>query len=410
MLIILFVILLILISSFFSSSETAMMALNKYKLKNLAKKGSKSAKRSLKLLSRPDRLLGMILIGNTFANIIASAILASYAETHFQHAGLVICTIILTFSILLFGEIIPKTLSAIFPSKIALAVSFPLYILLRISLPLVILLNVIANGVLKLVGVSLESKHTDSLNKDEIHTVIKDSRDLLSKSHNNMLLGVLELEKIPVKNVMIPQHRLAYVDLKKDTECIIESIVNSKHNTLIACEHGLDNILGFIEIKDILSFLNKPNIKAADIYNIIKPAYFIPDTVSLQKQLSNFQAVGKRFSVIVNEYGDVEGAVTAEDIIEEIVGEFSDRMYTQNKIVPLNKNTYLLPGDITLRELARHINIEIPNSNAKTLSGFLLNSLETIPSGSCCIKIHNYIYEITSITENTIDHIHLTIS
>lgn len=406
------VISLILVSAIFSSSETAMMALNRYKLKHLAKKNHPSAKRSLRLLERPDRLLGMILVGNTFANIIASAVLTSYAETHLGHFGIIIATISLTMAILIFGEVIPKTFAAIFPQRIAFPLSRLLSLLLKLFYPLVWLLNLIANSLLRLLGINVNNgTQGESLSKEEIHTVVHDSKSKLGHRNKNMLIGVLELENITVKDVMIPHHKISYIDLNDNIDNIYKHITTSRHSILMVCEGNINNVIGTLKTKRILSYL--PSVEYPSIEQLrtlIQPAYFIPESVSLQKQLINFQRNGSRFAVTVDEYGDVQGIVTVEDIIEEIVGEFADTMNIEQVIQRVTPHQFKIKGEATLREMNRHLGTHLPTSGAKTLSGFLLEQIETLPNGAFCMKIEDYVFEVIQVENNKIGLVNLTIT
>ncbi|MFZ9034615.1 MAG: HlyC/CorC family transporter [Francisellaceae bacterium] len=398
-------IILILLSAFFSGSETAMMSLNKYKLRHLAKHKNKAARRSLDLIRRPDRLLGMILIGNTFANIIASAILTSYAESHFGQIGIIVATFALTITILLFAEIMPKTIAAIFPERVAFPASLMLKILLRAFYPLVWILNIIANGILRIFNIKIAlHESSEALSKDEIHSVVHESKAKLGHRAKNMLIGVLELDRIKVAEVMIPHHRVEYVDLNHTPQQIITKIVEAKHTILIACYGDIENIAGVIHSKKALKFIEKNILPSPEeIHAIVSEPYFIPENISLRTQLVNFQQQGKRFAVVVNEYGEIEGIITVEDIIEEIVGEFSDSYNLNKHIKPLSETTHIATGDTTIRELNRHIHLHLPTEEAKTLSGFIMEQLEDIPIGACCIKVDTYIIEVTKVDNNTIE-------
>ena len=395
---------LILCSAFFSSSETAMMSLNRYKLRHLAKQKNKSAKRSLKLLQRPDRLLGMILVGNTFANIIASAILTTYAETHFGKGGLIIATIVLTLVILLFAEIIPKTLAALFPQHIAFPASPLLYTLLIVFYPLVWLLNSIASASFRIFGLKLSSNEAgEPLNSEEIHSVVHDSKSKLGNKNKNMLLGVLELNSIKVEDVMIPHHRVEHLNLSLNVNEIIEQIIHAKHSILIACYDNIDNIAGIILTKEALKFIASDKIPTyEDILALLKTPYYIPNNISIKTQLINFQRKGMRFATVVNEYGEIEGIITVEDIMEEIVGEFSDTYNMQHHIKQSSENCHVTTGDTTIREINRHLHLQLPTDGAKTISGFIIDKLKDIPIGQCCIKVDSYIIQVRKVQNNVI--------
>jgi Mg2+/Co2+ transporter CorB len=393
---------LLLLSSFFSGSETGMMSLNRYKLRNAAKR-NRNARRSQSLLKRPDRLLGVILIGNTFANILASSMVAIYAESRFGQAGVFIATIILTFIVLIFAEIIPKTIAALYPEKVAFSASMPLKALLLVFYPIVWLLNIIANSILLFLGIKVSSqKDLDPLSKEEIHSVVHESSSSLTHKHKNMLLGVLELESIKISDVMIPRHKIEAIDIS-NVDAFIDNVINSSHSRLLIYHKELDNLLGILHIKKAIPLIN--NSKAAtieDIKNILIEPYYVPDSVTLQTQLLKFQQKGCRFSVAVDEYGSVVGVISLEDIVEEIVGEFSDTFELEKLTKKSKDGSYLVLGSITMRELKRHTRFDFDNRNSKTLSGLIIDYLEEIPDGQCSFKINGYIIEVVSIQSNMI--------
>ncbi|MWX31424.1 HlyC/CorC family transporter [Francisella tularensis] len=411
--VVIIIFILICISAFFSSSETAMMALNKYKLKHLAKKNHRAAKRSLSLVRNPERLLVTILIGNTFANIFAGTVISSYSEDHFGDLGLLIATIVVTILVLVFGEIIPKSFAAIYPQRLAFPFSLPLKIIMLILYPAVIFLSMVSKVTLKLFGVKIEAVNNESLDKEEIQTVVNESNAKLGAKNKNMLLGVLELDKVLVQEVMTHFNKIEYIDLSNSIDKILARIAKMRSLNIILCENGVNNIIGVIRLKEITNLLissKKGQISKAALRKIAQEAYFIPETVSLQTQLINFQQKSKRFAIVVDEYGDVCGTVTIEDIMEEIVGEFSDRFDVNNNIRKLEDNSYLIGGSATLREINRHIGIEFESEDAKTLSGLIIEEIENLPSGPCCIKYNNILLEITNIRDNKIVSIKLTIT
>ncbi|QEO56745.1 HlyC/CorC family transporter [Francisella marina] len=399
------------ISAFFSSSETAMMALNKYKLKHLAKKNHRAAKRSLSLVRNPERLLVAILIGNTFANIFAGTVISSYSEDHFGDIGLLIATIVVTVLVLVFGEIIPKSFAAVYPQRLAFPFSLPLKIIMVLLYPAVVFLSMVSKLTLKLFGIKIEPVNNESLDKEEIQTVVNESNAKLGVKNKNMLIGVLELDKVLVQEVMTHFNKIEYIDLSNSIDKILARIAKMKSLNIILCENGVNNVIGVIKLKEITNLListKRSQITKASLRKIAHQAYFIPETVSLQTQLVNFQYKSKRFAIVVDEYGDVCGTVTIEDIMEEIVGEFSDRFDMNNNIRKLEENSYLIGGSATLREINRHIGIEFESEDAKTLSGLIIEEIENLPQGPCCIKYNNILLEITNIRDNKIVSIKLT--
>lgn len=404
---------LISISAFFSSSETAMMALNKYKLKHLAKKNHRAAKRSLSLVRNPERLLVAILIGNTFANIFAGTVISSYSEDHFGDIGLLIATIVVTILVLVFGEIIPKSFAAVYPQRLAFPFSLPLKVIMILLYPAVVFLSMISKITLKLFGIKIEPVNNESLDKEEIQTVVNESNAKLGAKNKNMLIGVLELDKVLVQEVMTHFNKIEYIDLSNSIDKILARIAKMRSLNIILCENGVNNVIGVIKLKEITNLListKRSQITKASLRKIAHEAYFIPETVSLKTQLVNFQYKSKRFAIAVDEYGDICGTVTIEDIMEEIVGEFSDRFDMNNNIRKLDENSYLIGGSATLREINRHIGIEFESEDAKTLSGLIIEEIENLPQGPCCIKYNNILLEITNIRDNKIVSIKLTTS
>ncbi|MBY7734970.1 HlyC/CorC family transporter [Francisella philomiragia] len=402
---------LISISAFFSSSETAMMALNKYKLKHLAKKNHRAAKRSLSLVRNPERLLVAILIGNTFANIFAGTVISSYSEDHFGDIGLLIATIVVTILVLVFGEIIPKSFAAVYPQRLAFPFSLPLKVIMILLYPAVVFLSMVSKITLKIFGIKIEPVNNESLDKEEIQTVVNESNAKLGAKNKNMLIGVLELDKVLVQEVMTHFNKIEYIDLSNSVDKILARIAKMRSLNIILCENGVNNVIGVIKLKEITNLListKRSQITKASLRKIAHEAYFIPETVSLQTQLVNFQYKSKRFAIVVDEYGDVCGTVTIEDIMEEIVGEFSDRFDMNNNIRKLDENSYLIGGGATLREINRHIGIEFESEDAKTLSGLIIEEIENLPQGPCCIKYNNILLEITNIRDNKIVSIKLT--
>ncbi|AXA34130.1 HlyC/CorC family transporter [Francisella adeliensis] len=396
-------------SAFFSSSETAMMALNKYKLKHLAKNNDKAAKRSLSLVSKPEKLLITILIGNTFANIFAGTVISSYSEDHFGDVGLLISTIVVTMLVLIFGEIIPKSFAAVYPQRLAFPFSLPLKFIMLVLYPVTIILNTISTLTLKIFGIKIETVNNESLNKEEIHTVVHESNSKLGAKNKNMLLGVLELDKITVQEVMTHFNNIEYIDLSNSTDKILSRISKAKSINLVVCDSSINNVVGTVNIKQINNLLiSSKSITKGKLRRLVSQAYFIPETVSLQTQLINFQKKSKRFAIVVDEYGDVNGVITIEDIMEEIVGEFSDRFDIHNNIRKLDDTSYLVGGSATLREINRHIGIQFKSEDAKTLSGLIIEEIENLPSGNCCIRFDNTLLEILDIHENKIVSIKLS--
>jgi Mg2+/Co2+ transporter CorB len=351
------------------------------------------------------------LIGNTFANIFAGTIISSYSKDHFGDIGLLISTLVVTMLVLIFGEIIPKSFAAVYPQKLAFPFSLPLKFIMLIMYPVIVSLNFISKMVLRLFGIKIESVNNESLNKDEIHTVVHESNAKLGAKNKNMLLGVLELDKILVQDVMTHFNKIEYIDISQSVEKILNKIAKIKSVNILVCEDDINNVIGVIKLKEITNLLisSKSSINKAKLRKLTIEPYFIPETVSLQTQLIGFQKKSKRFAVVVDEYGDVSGVITIEDIMEEIVGEFSDRFDIHNNIRKLDDNNYIVGGSATLREINRHIGIQFESEDAKTLSGLIIEEIQDLPSGICSVKYQNILLEITELRDNKIITIKLSV-
>jgi Mg2+/Co2+ transporter CorB len=264
--------------------------------------------------------------------------------------------------------------------------------------------------VLRLFGIKIEYVNNESLNKDEIHTVVHESNAKLGSKNKNMLLGVLELDKILVQDVMTHFNKIEYIDISQSVEKILNKIAKIKSVNILICEDDINNVIGVIKLKEITNLLisSKSSINKAKLRKLTIEPYFIPETVSLQTQLIGFQKKSKRFAVVVDEYGDVSGVITIEDIMEEIVGEFSDRFDIHNNIGKLDDNNYIVGGSATLREINRHIGIQFESEDAKTLSGLIIEEIQDLPSGICSVKYQNILLEITELRDNKIITIKLS--
>lgn len=400
---IILLILLILLSAFFSSSETGMMSLNRYKLRHQARHNNKAAKRSQDLLKRPDRLLGVILLGNTFANIFASALATILATAVWGEIGALIATVVLTLVILLFSEILPKTFAVLYPEKIAYPASRPLQFLLKILYPIIWFLNTIANYLLKLCGIKIGSKSAEALTKEELRTVVTEASQKITQRHKHMLLGVLDLEQATVADVLIPKQRIHGIDINASWDDVMDTIINSPYSKMPVYRDNLDNIIGILQLRQALKLIREPAASIHTLERMVHRAYFIPETTTLQQQLIHFQKNGEHFALVVDEYGDIQGMVTLEDIIEEIVGAFvSDQPANKQTILPQTDGSYIVPGSMTIRDLNRALGLEIPTSGAKTLSGLITDYLQAIPTAKTGTLIHGYPIEIMQVEDNAV--------
>jgi len=394
---------LLLCSAFFSSSETGMLSLNRYRLRHQAKEGHRGAKRAIDLLSRPDRLLGTILVGNNFVNILASSIATVLAMQLWGEAGIAIATIGLTILLLIFGEITPKTLAALRPEAIAYPVSLPLSLLQKVLYPLVAMLGWISNGMLRLIGVDPSKKGTDSLSTEELRSVVRESGSDLPMNRQSMLLGILDLERVTVDDIMIPRNEVAGIDLEDDLEVIVGQLRTTPHTRLPVFHKDINQIEGIVHMRQIARLLSHDQLTKESLLQACNEPYFVPENTPLSTQLLNFQKQKRRIGIVVDEYGDVLGIVTLEDILEEIVGEFSNQDALRSPdIHPQDDGTLVIDGAAYLREINRALGWQLPCDGPKTLNGLITEALEQIPDSGICLQIGLYRLEILQATDNRV--------
>ncbi|WP_303901007.1 HlyC/CorC family transporter [Thiohalomonas denitrificans] len=386
---------LVILSAFFSGSETGLISLNRYRLRHMAKDGHPGALRASRLLKRPDRLIGLILLGNNFVNILASALATIVAIRLVGEAGPLVATAVLTVVILLFAEVTPKTLAALHPERIAFPASFILGPLLKVFYPLVWLINIIANGLLRLLGVSTRDVDSSHLSSEELRTVVNEAGTMIPRRHQKMLLNILDLEKATVEDIMIPRNEIAGIDLEDEWTDIVDQLTNSQHTRLPVYRGGIDNVVGIVHLRDLLALQQHSELDMERFMDRIREVYFIPEATRLNTQLLNFQKQRHRMGLVVDEYGDIQGLVTLDDILEEIVGEFTTGPGTTLKeIHPQEDGTYLVDGSANVRELNRIMNWSLPTEGAKTLNGMLIEYLETIPEPGTSVLLNGYPLEV----------------
>lgn len=394
---------LLLCSAFFSSSETGMLSLNRYRLRHQAREGHRGAKRAIELLSRPDRLLGTILVGNNFVNILASSIATVLAMQLWGEAGIAIATIGLTIVLLIFGEITPKTLAALRPEAIAYPVSLPLLILQKVLYPLVALLGWISSGLLRLLGVDPSNKGTDSLSTEELRSVVRESGSNLPMNRQSMLLGILDLERVTVDDIMIPRNEVTGIDLEDDLETIISQLRTTPHTRLPVFQKDINHIEGVVHMRQIARLLSHDQLTKDSLLDACNAPYFVPENTPLSTQLLNFQKQKRRIGIVVDEYGDVLGIVTLEDILEEIVGEFSNQDALRSPdIHPQDDGTLVIDGAAYLREINRALSWQLPCDGPKTLNGLITEALEEIPDSGICLQIGAYRLEVLQAADNRV--------
>ena len=403
---VLFIILgiLIFISAYFSSSETSLMSLNRYRLRHLEKQNHKGAKRVTKLLERPDRLIGLILIGNNLVNIAASAIATIIGLRLFGDLGVLIATIILTLVILIFAEVTPKTLAALYPEKIAFPSSIIINILLKLLFPLVISVNWITNGILMILGINAQQREQHNLSTEELRTVVNEAGALLPERDQNMLVGILDLEKACVEDIMIPRNELIGIDINNDWKKIQKQLTQSNHTKVLLYRDNIDDVVGYIHLKDALKLLSKNQFTKATLLRAVRELYFIPEGTSLNVQLLKFQSAKERLGLVVDEYGDIQGLITLEDILEEIIGDFTTTMTpTPSEEVKLQPDgSYLVDGSATVRDINKEMSWQFPTDGPKTLNGLIVEYLEDIPQEKLSVRIAGYPVEIIDVNDSMI--------
>ena len=393
---------LLCLSAFFSSSETGMMALNRFRLKHLIKQKDKSAIRANKLLQRPDRLLGIILIGNNFVNILAAALTTILCLRLFGDSGVFIGSIILTMIVLIFAEVTPKTFAANYAEKVALPASIILKFLQKILYPLVWIVNFFSNSILKLFGVE-EKQSDDDLSPDELKSILENSGDLIPSRYQEMLLSVLELDKISIDEVMIPKNEVIGIDLSKDINEIKSFLESSKKEFFPIFDQNLDDIKGIIDLYGINSFLSSNKHDKDSLLDNSEEVYFALENTSLNIQLNNFQKDKKKVAIVLDEYGSVKGIIDIKDILEEIVGELADPHDEAKVDIKKQKDgSYLIDASISVREINKRLGWNLPLSGPKTLNGLILENTETIPEANISLEIENYLIETILIKDNMI--------
>jgi len=396
---------LILFSAYFSSSETGMMSLNRYRLRHLEKQKHKGAKRVSKLLAKPDKLIGLILIGNNLVNIFASLVTGIIAERVYPgDAGIFYAGIVLTLVILIFAEVTPKTLAALYPEKIAFPSSIVLNILLKILYPFVIAVNWLTNGILKVIGISSEQREQHTLSSEELKTVVNESGGLLAKRDQNMLVSILDLEKVTVEDIMIPRSEIQGIDINDDWKIIQKQLTQANHTRVLLYRDSIDDVVGYIHMRDALKLLSKNQFTKATLVRAVRELYFIPEGTPLNVQLLKFQHAKERLGLVVDEYGDIQGLVTLEDILEEIVGDFTTTMTPapSEEVTLQPDGTYLVDGSANIRDINKEMSWHFASDGPKTLSGLIVEHLEDIPEANLSVRISGYPVEIIDVSENMI--------
>lgn len=397
---------LIVMSGYFSSSETGMMSLNRYRLKHLSNQGHKGAIRVEKLLSRPDRLIGLILIGNNLVNILASAIATILGMRLYGDYGVAIATGVLTLVILVFAEVTPKTLAAMYPERVSYSSSIVLNVLMKILSPLVILVNFITNGFLKILGLNANHSGKDNLSSEELRTVVHEAGGLIPRRHQEMLISILDLEHVTVNDIMVPRSEITGIDINDDWKSISRQLAHSPHGRIVLYRDQIDEVVGMLRLRESYRLmLEKNEFTKETLLRAADEIYFIPEATPLNNQLLKFQRNKERIGLVVDEYGDIQGLITLEDILEEIVGEFTTSIAPTlaEEITPQADGSFMIEGSANIRDINKGLKWDLPTDGPRTLNGLILEHLEEIPETEISLEIEQHSMKIIAVEENKIN-------
>lgn len=393
---------LLVLSAFFSGSETALMSINRYRLLHLAREGSRGARLARKLLEQPDRLIGLILLGNNFVNILASALTTLAFVRIAGEAGLLIGTATLTVTVLIFAEVAPKTLAAFHPERVALPASYVLYPLLRVTYPFVWVVNVLANGVLRLFGHRSGKTPDTAMSQDELRTVLLEGGGLIPDQHRRMLLNILALQEAYVEDIMVPRGEIIGIDLDDDPQTLRDTLAKFPFSRAPVYHGSIDQVAGILHLRTLMD-VPAEQITPAVVEARARKVYFIPEGVPLPQQLLEFQRMKRRFAMVVDEYGEVIGMVTMADILEEIVGEFTTTPSQDSRHIHHEPDgTLLIDGRIAVHSLNRRLDWGLPTEDARTLSGLLVSHNEALPEPGAEFDIAGFRMRVERLGDNVI--------
>ncbi len=399
----LILVVLIMLGAFFSCAETALMAINRYRLRHQARLKKGYAVRLLQLLKRPDRLLGAILIGNTFANMLASSFATLIGAYYWGETGALLAAILLTFIVLIFSEIAPKTFAAIYPDQVARWVVIPIQVIMRVLYPAVWMASTITNGLLRLLRVRVTSSVAESLSREELRSIVHETAGKISRQYQNMLLGILDLNKLTVDDVMIPQHEIVGIDIEESWDEILNKINKSHQDWMPFYRGNVNQIIGVLYSRDVLRVLLKKNTMSKEMLEqFLQEPYFVPEGTSLSVQLSYFQRSQEKVAFVVDEYGEIIGLLTLNTILEEIVGNFTATVSGSKSIVLQADKSYLVDGAVTVREFNRTTEFDLPLSGPRTLNGLIVEYIETLPKKDVTVLIGGYPIEIIKVKDNRV--------
>ncbi|WP_202306860.1 HlyC/CorC family transporter [Dryocola clanedunensis] len=404
-------IIMVVVSAYFSGSETGMMTLNRYRLRHLAKQGNRAAKRVEKLLRKPDRLISLVLIGNNLVNILASALATIVGMRLYGDAGVAIATGVLTFIVLIFAEVLPKTIAALYPEKVAFPSSVLLGPLQVLMMPLVWLLNVITRMLMRMVGIKTDNVISAALSKDELRTIVHESHSKISRRNQDMLLSVLDLEKMSVDDIMVPRNEIVGININDDWKSIVRQLTHSPHGRIVLYRDTLDDAMSMLRVREAYRLMTeKQEFTKETLLRAADEIYFVPEGTPLSVQLIKFQRNKKKAGLVVDEYGDIQGLVTVEDILEEIVGDFTTSMSPTlaEEVTPQNDGSVIIEGSANVREINKAFNWTLPEDEARTVNGMLLEELQEIPANDTRVRILQYDIDILDVQDNMIKQVRVT--
>ena len=394
---------LLLLSAFFSGSETALMRLNRYRLRHQARDGNRGAQLAEKLLQKPDKLIGLILLGNNLVNFTAASLVTLIAVEVGGQPAVAVGTVLLTIVVLIFSEAAPKTLAALHPERLAFPAVFVYYPLMLVTYPVVWLISVISNGVLWLLGVRGNEATLSSLSNEELRTIVYEAGTLISRKYRSMLINILDLEKVTVDDVMVPRSEIVGIDLDAEFAELLDVIRNSEHTRLPTYRDDIDKVVGVLHLRRLANRAKEATLTKEILEALAEEPYFVPEGTPLSTQLVQFQRSRQRLALVVDEYGDIQGLVTLEDILEEIVGEFTTVPSNDDEGITREAgDRYLVTGTTNIREMNRIMNWSLPTDGPKTLNGVIIEQLERIPEAGTCLKIEDYPIEIVESDENRV--------
>ncbi|MDX1443953.1 MAG: HlyC/CorC family transporter [Gammaproteobacteria bacterium] len=388
-------VILIMLSAFFSGSETGLMTLNRYRLRHRAKAGHRGSRLAEELLARPDRLLGLILLGNNLVNFSASSLTTLVALRLGGDYAIAVATGIFTLVVLIFAEVLPKTFAALHPERIAIPAAYVYYPMLKLFGWLIWLVNLLANGTLRLFGIRTHSEGMNALSGEELRTVVIEAGALIPETHKDMLLRILDLEEATVEDIMVPRNEILGIDLEDDWSDIEEQLRNSQHTRLLVFRESVDNVVGILHLRRVFAAAQRAPLDRDSLLDLVHEPYYIAENTPLHKQLLMFQESRRRIGLVVDEYGDIQGLATLEDILEEIVGEFTTDPYaTSRDITVEDDGNFLVSGSVAIRAMNRAFSWELPTDGPKTLNGLILEEMETIPQPGTSVVIDGHPLEV----------------